>query len=700
MASDLRVALRISADAGNSRREINQVNQDLRRAGKDGARLLANETQRASGATNALARQGAASYKLIRDGMRQAATEGSAPLRLEVTKTGSELKKMSEVARRAANTTRNEMRNADVDGVRVLREGTDKAGRSMLNLKNLAGRARAELRLIKGAVGSGIGNMLKGLPGKVAGLGMGYVAGRQLVSSAQLDRQLVRTQQTAGMSKDEIEDWRNTSFELAKKYGVERPQIQSGYDTLIASGLSPDQAKKASDAITQAVAVTGAEANILAKALITASSAFKIDLKDPGAALDLLQKMTVAGRLGNAELENLSSIFPVIGQDAVKAGMSIDEALSFVEVLSTSEMEPAKLAQLAKTSLRLLTTKTYSDQVTAATKGKKDPGIQFYDAKNNRRPAADVFADIRTQFRRLTNDKERDIYLGKVLKGMEQETVTSTGSWMQGDAIELFRGNSRKVENAGPVFNSNLKDNVESATGTAGRMRATLLHLTDRASQPINATFAKVGTAMLDAIQASGESAFNPDYVNTITGIFSGAGIPGAATLAENLLGVGVEGLFGGANTMRQVITGQVLQDATGVTPVYVVNFPSDAKLPEVNAEAMRGGGKGKALAIGAGVLVAGAAVGAGAYYVKNKYFPDDNSEHQQGSYSAWSSDLNERLMYNAFNSPGQSDGVSGVIARHEQVFGKPFVIKIEADAEWLHVEGVRRDGIEVSRGK
>lgn len=693
MASDLRVALRISADAGNSRREINQVNQDLRRAGKDGARSLANETQRATGATNALARQGAASYKVIRDGMRQAATQGSVPLRLEVTKTAAELKEMGETARRAARAARTEMRSAETDGVRVLREGTDKAGRSMLNLKNLAGRARAELGRIKGAVGSGIGSMFKGIPGKLAGLGMGYMAYRQLVSSAQLDRQLVRTQQTAGMSKEEIGEWRNTSFELSKKYGVERPQIQSGFDTLIASGLSPDQAEQASDAITQAVAVTGAEANILAKALITASSAFKIDLKNPGAALDLLQKMTVAGRLGNAELENLSSIFPVIGQDAVKAGMSIEEALSFVEVLSTSEMEPSRLATLAKSSLRLFTNKTYSDQVTKATK------IPFFEKDGKRRSPADVYSDISTQYSRLDTDKERSIYLGKVLKSMDQETVTGTGSWLSSGAIQQFRNNSHKIEDAGPLFNSNLKDNVESATGTAGRMRATLLHLTDRASQPINATFARVGTAMLDAIQASGDSAFNPDYVNTITGIFTGAGIPGAATLAENLLGGGVEGLFGGANTMRQVITGQVLQDATGVTPVYVVNFPSDAKLPEVNAEAMKGG-KGKALAIGAGVLAAGAAIGVGAYYVKNKYFSEDNSDSQIGNYGAWSNELNERLMYNAFNTPGQNDATSGVIARHEQVFGQPFVIKIEADAEWLHVEGERRDGIEVSRGK
>lgn len=697
MGSDLRVALRISADAGNSRREVNQLSQDLRRAGKDGARSLADETYRATGATNALARQGAASYKIIRDGMRQTATQGSAPLRLEVTKTAAELKEMSEAARRAARATRNEMRSAETDGVRVLREGTDKAGRSMLNLKNLAGRAREELSRIKGAIGSGIGSMFKGIPGKIAGLGLGYMAARQLMSSAQLDRKLIRTQQTAGMSREQMEEWRDTSFKLGEKYGVERPQNQSGFDTLLNSGLTYAEASVAIEAIAQAVAVTGAEADILAKALVTAASAFKIDLKSPGAALELLQKMTVAGRLGNAELENLSSIFPVIGQDAVKAGMSIEEALSFVEVLSTSEMEPSRLATLAKSSLRMFTNKAYSDQVTKETK------IPFFDKDGKRRSPADVYSDISTQYSRLDTDKERSIYLGKVLKSMDQETITGTGSWLSSGAIQQFRDTSSKVKNAGPLFESDLKDNVESATGTAGRMRATLEHLTDRASQPINATFARVGTAMLDAIQASGDSAFNPDYVNTITGIFSSAGIPGGASLAQSLLGGGVEGLFGGANTMRQVITGQVLQNATGVTPVYVVNFPSDSKFPALGADAMKGGKAmpSKPVLIGAGVLAGAAAVGAGSYYIKNRFFSDEEpmSDTQKSSASTWASDLNERLMYNALNAPGQSDPTSAVIARHEQLFGQPFVIKIEADAEWLHIESERRDGINVSRG-
>lgn len=44
MSSDLRVALRFQAHAGNSRREIEQINRDLRKAGKEGAKSLADES--------------------------------------------------------------------------------------------------------------------------------------------------------------------------------------------------------------------------------------------------------------------------------------------------------------------------------------------------------------------------------------------------------------------------------------------------------------------------------------------------------------------------------------------------------------------------------------------------------------------------------------------------------------------------------
>ncbi|MBA6130162.1 phage tail tape measure protein, partial [Pseudomonas juntendi] len=182
--------------------------------------------------------------------------------------------------------------------------------------------------------------------------------------SAALDRQLIRTQQTAGMTAAQREEWREEGFRIAKQYGLGREGVDSGFNTLIASGVEYGAAKKTADAIGQGTAVTGADAAILGKAVVAGASAFNIDLNKDGAALELLQKMTVAGRLGNAELENLADLFPKIGQSAQRAGMSISQALAFTETLSTVEMQPDRLGTLADSTLRVFGIKAYQEQVT------------------------------------------------------------------------------------------------------------------------------------------------------------------------------------------------------------------------------------------------------------------------------------------------------------------------------------------------
>lgn len=82
--------------------------------------------------------------------------------------------------------------------------------------------------------------------------------------------------------------------------------------------------------------------------------------------------MTVAGRLGNAELENLSDLFPKIGA-AAAAGMSIEQALAFTESLSKVELQPDRLGTLAESTLRVFSNKQYRDQVSKTT------GISFFN---------------------------------------------------------------------------------------------------------------------------------------------------------------------------------------------------------------------------------------------------------------------------------------------------------------------------------
>ncbi|WP_371359865.1 phage tail tape measure protein [Pseudomonas sp. KT_2_4] len=586
--SDLRVALRFQAHAGNSRREIEQINRDLRKAGKEGAKALADESWKASSAITKVGQVGANSYKVIRAAMRETATAGSGT-RIEVSKTTAELKDMANAARKAARDAKTELQSTDRQGVQPLRQSVDKteasfrrmaqnSGRSLRTLKTIAMGVRQEFDRLKGLGGS--------MQGKLAGLGVGVGVASGVTSSAKLDRQLIRTQQTAGMSVEEREEWRGEQWRLAKTYGIEREQVQTGFDTLIASGLSYDKAKASSGAIAQATAVTGADSGILAKALITGASAFDIDLSKPNAALDILQKMIVAGRLGNAELENLSSIFPKVGQDAKSAGMSMAQSLSFVETLSLIELEPDRLGTLAQSTLRTFNNDTYRKSVT------KNTGVEFFNKDKSVRNTQDVFLDLQRKYKSFNNDKDRARFMGVVFGKMDQDTQKGVKAFLTGDRLENFAKSTGDINNAKGVIEKDLADNMSSSTAVGSRMKATLGEAIDRMAKPLNKGFADLGSYLLDDLNLSGEQMLAGGAALGVGGYYAGRGAKaGAGALLNKFMG--------GPETLKNIAVGKVLEEATGVTSVFVTNWPAGTPLgigsgPDLPNGPSSGKGNGK----------------------------------------------------------------------------------------------------------
>lgn len=569
MSNDLRVALRIQAQSGNTRREIQAINRDMRQVGKDGAKALADGAKSAGAAITQTGREGAASFKIIRQAMRDTA-QGQGIWRQGVIGTTAELKELGQVGRQAARETRNELAKAAKEGADPLKQSVDKAevslrkmaqtgGTHLRTLRRLAAGVADEFRRIRGLAGSA--------QGQLAGLGVGVGVVSGLTGSAKLDRQLIRTQQTAGMSVQQREEWRGEQWRLAKTYGIEREQVQTGFDTLIASGLSYDKAKASAGAIAQATAVTGADSGILAKALVTGSSAFDIDLSKPNAAVDILQKMIVAGRLGNAELENLSSIFPKVGQDAKSAGMSMAQSLSFVETLSLIELEPDRLGTLAQSTLRMFNNGTYQKNVTDKT------GVQFYNKDKSTRNAQDVFLDLQRKYKTLKNDKARAKFIDVVFGKMDQDTQKGIKAFLTGDRLENFAKSTGDINNAKGVIEKDLADNVGSTTGVAGRMKATLGEAIDRMSQPLNKSFADFGSYLLDDMKLSGEQMLGAGMATGIGGYYAGRGLKaGGGALLNKFLG--------GPETLKNIAVGKVLEEATGVSSVFVTNWPAQLGVP------------------------------------------------------------------------------------------------------------------------
>ncbi|MBA1446927.1 MAG: phage tail tape measure protein [Chromatiales bacterium] len=222
----------------------------------------------------------------------------------------------------------------------------------------------------------------------IAGAGAGLLAKRALDQSADLDKQLIRLAQTAGRNIRLTRDLRKTFFEMARDSGQSVEDLLSGYNNLIQAGQTWEEALATIAAINPAIAVTGANAQVLASGLTVAAEAFNFDLSKPEMAVDLLDKMTVAGRLGNAELEDLSRIFARIGVNAKDANLGFADTLGFIEQLSLVERDPARLATLADSTLRLFTNNKYLQ------KAQKVTGVSFFDAENNRRDPLAVLQEI------------------------------------------------------------------------------------------------------------------------------------------------------------------------------------------------------------------------------------------------------------------------------------------------------------------
>lgn len=568
MSSDLRVALRFQAHAGNSRREIEQINRDLRKAGKEGAKSLADESWKASTAITKVGQVGANSYKTIRSAMRETAKAGSGT-RIEVTKTSTELKEMATAARKAARDAKTELMSTDRQGVQPLRQSVDRtetsfrrmaqnSGRSLRTLKTIAMGVRQEFDRIKGLGGS--------MQGQLAGLGVGIGVASGLKTNAQLERMLIQTKQTADMSDAQKNDWKTDGFRIAKSYGVDRSGVDVGFNTLIASGVNYEAAKDAADAIGKANAVTGADPAVLGDALMTGASAFNIDLNKKDAALDLLQKMTVAGRLGSAELENLASLFPKLGGAATAAGMSLSQALAFTESLSKVEKQPERLGTLAESTLRVFGNKQYRDQVTKTT------GVKFFNKDQSTRNPEEIFGELKKKYEAMKTDEQRARFMGIVFKGMDQDTVRGWRSMLTGERLDDLKSGSRTIEKSAPIFERDLKENTDSASGTASRMKATLGQAIDRMATPLNKGFSDLGSYLLDDLNLSGEQMLAGGAALGVGGYYAGRGAKaGAGALLNKFMG--------GPETLNGIAVGKVLEEATGVTSVFVTNWPAGAAL-------------------------------------------------------------------------------------------------------------------------
>lgn len=439
------------------------------------------------------------------------------------------------------------------------------------HLQTFASKARHSFNAIKNAASS--------LQGKLATLGISIGALALLKQSAELDKNMTRIGQTADMSRIKVLGLRKELFRMSKETGKSIEEISQGFDVAVQAGLKYNEAIKVTDAVNKAAAVTNAPSDILTSSLTTAGAVFDFDLAKPGQALLLLDKMRVAGKLGRAEMENLASIFPRVGFGAKRAGMNFDQTLAFIEGLSQAESNPERLATLSASWLRLFTNNTYMKKAQNATR------VNFFDSKGTRRDALDVFADIKEKYDLLKTDAEKHSFISAFLEGADTETITASVAFLGGKFLENARGFSKEIGDASGTLQRELPAAINNGVDQAGRLKAAMREAADAFIKPFNDGISRGIKKLLDAkkdggLEMSGKEIAAAGFTALGLG-YAGYKLGGPA-LKKFLGNLGGEGVG--------IVKGKAIEVATGVTPVYVTNWPGSMSNPlsPSNPEAMK----------------------------------------------------------------------------------------------------------------
>ncbi|MDP2153801.1 MAG: phage tail tape measure protein [Methylotenera sp.] len=403
---------------------------------------------------------------------------------------------------------------------------------------------------------------LNSVEGKLASIGVTIGATAAIMQSARMDKTLTQIGQTAGTSEAEVSGLRKELFRMSKETGQPVDDLEQGFNNAVQAGLKFKEALPVIDATNKAVAVTSAKAETLTGALTVAASAFEFDLAKPNTAIKLLDQMTVAGRQGNAELENLSSIFGRIGPNAASAGFGFETTLAFIEGLSQIERQPERLATLADSTMRVFTNLKYMKDAQNST------GVKFFDEKGDRRDPLKVLADIKSQYDKINTERGRALFVQKAFGNADLDTIKGMRILLGGDMLNKVKAFSGEITNASGTLEKDLSKAIDNSVDQVGRLKTAFREAADGWARPINNA---VANAIKFTMADKKDGGLGMDGNDMALAAGGGA----IATLLATRYGgkaIGsIAGKFG--NMGAGVATGKALETAAGVTPVYVVNM-------------------------------------------------------------------------------------------------------------------------------
>lgn len=363
---------------------------------------------------------------------------------------------------------------------------------ALTGLSETGRRSFAALRSSAVSLGRGIDAVSNRYTAAIAGMGATWKATQAVMHSASLDKQLARITRTAGVSRAAGESLRRELYALSEQTGQSVDELLQGFSSLVQSGQSYDEALATTRALAPAMAVTGASAETLSSAMTVAAQNFKFDLSDVKMAKLLLDQMTKAGDLGNAELEHLADIFARVGGNARNAGLSMTDTLALIEQMSLVEKQPERLATLVDSTLRLWNNENYRKQAEKVT------GVKFFDEKGNRRNAFDILAEMSAKYGKFTTDEMRSKGLFAAFGKTDLDTQRGIAMMLQQGIPAAARDMAGEIQRSGGLIEKALPDAIANSVDQVARLKAALGDAADSFARPVNDAIEKGIKFILD----------------------------------------------------------------------------------------------------------------------------------------------------------------------------------------------------------
>ncbi len=430
--------------------------------------------------------------------------------------------------------------------------GLSQAGRQTRGFVNLARSEFAQLR-----------GFMQSTTGVLAQVGAGYTLGKVIGDSAKTDQALTRIQQTAGMTTAQTAKLRSELQGMAGETGNAFGSLQEGFGQLIAGGLSFEASLPTIDAVNKAMRVTGSEATTLATALQAAQEHFGFDLSSAGVAAGVLDKMTVAGRAGVIEIEDLSGVFGSAAAAATSAGLSFEKTLALIEGMGTATTKD-RVGTLVASTLRLFTNASYMKEAEKAT------GVKFFDANGARRDAIDVISDIKKVYDTLKTEKQKSDLINKAFGKADQDTRVGIQAAMRDGKLDQILQIVEQMGKAAATIERNMAGAMDNSVAQAGVLKERLAAAGDRFAQPIN----KALTATIQKLAGKKEDGGMDLSGGEMLGYGAGAltALYAASRLLKGPMANMLARLTGGTASLGTgVAMGTALEQAGAATPVFVV---------------------------------------------------------------------------------------------------------------------------------